>query len=351
MGDEMRVKELADRRLQAMLDEARIGNKSFRTYQQHEWLLRKDIVPEIGNLAIGRISEEPCERVLTRLRDRGLSEQTCVHAFATLHSMFQFALDKHWLAVHPMNGMTKPKAPPYHTYVLSRDEVRRFLAAANDDPNLGSTLVTLVALGLRVAEALGLRQSALNNRGQIEIRAQLQRLPRHLRPDALDDGFVIVERAKWGSEGSLNLPQVARTSLHAQALRQAERRLAAGTTWHETVRVMPDGRLGTYVDEKNDLYFTTVEGRPLDPHAVRNALIRVCGRAQIPWSGRGKRGLRVHDLRASASTLLSEQGASAREVMAYMRHKSPQMFLHYTKVEEQARARTAERMDRVFGAS
>lgn len=45
-----------------------------------------------------------------------------------------------------------------------------------------------------------------------------------------------------------------------------------------------------------------------------------------------------------------EAGASAREVMALLGHKSPQMFLHYTKVEEQARAKTAQRMDRILGA-
>jgi integrase len=64
-----------------------------------------------------------------------------------------------------------------------------------------------------------------------------------------------------------------------------------------------------------------------------------------------KRGLRLHDLRGSASTLLIEGGESARAVMALLGHKSPQMFLHYTKVEEQARAQTAARMDRILGAS
>ena len=349
-GD-MRVKELADRWLSQLLDEARRGTKSIRTHEQPEWLLRKHILPELGDLVIHRVTDEHYERVEARIRGRGLSEQTCTHVFATAHRMFQFAVDKHWLAVHPMIGLHKPTAPPYKAYVLSRDEVRRFVAAAADEPNLGNALITLVALGLRVGEALGLRQSAVNARGQLEIRAQLQRLPRGLRPSAADDGFVIVDHAKWRSEGSLALPALARSSLQAQVRRQAERRLAAGPNWPETIRVMRDGRFGSYVEEKNDLYFTTVDGRPLDTHAVRRALIRVCQRARIPWSGRGRRGLRVHDLRASASTLLSEQGASAREVMAYMRHKSPQMFLHYTKVEEQVRARTAGLMDRILGAS
>lgn len=44
-------------------------------------------------------------------------------------------------------------------------------------------------------------------------------------------------------------------------------------------------------------------------------------------------------------------GESARAVTALLGHKSPQMFLHYTKVEEQARAKTAALMDRILGAS
>jgi integrase len=84
---------------------------------------------------------------------------------------------------------------------------------------------------------------------------------------------------------------------------------------------------------------------------IRRAFIRVCTEAGIPWSARGQRGLRLHDLRGSASTLLIEGGESARAVMALLGHKSPQMFLHYTKVEEQARAKTAALMDRILGAS
>jgi hypothetical protein len=49
--------------------------------------------------------------------------------------------------------------------------------------------------------------------------------------------------------------------------------------------------------------------------------------------------------------LLVEGGESARAVMALLGDKSPQMFLRCTKVEEQARAKPAARMDRILGAS
>jgi integrase len=107
-------------------------------------------------------------------------------------------------------------------------------------------------------------------------------------------------------------------------------------------------------------YPSAIAGEPVDQwdkltdvpqRKDREAFIRVCTKASIPWSARGKRGLRLHDLRAPASTLLVEDGASAREVMALLGHKSPQMFLHYTKVEEQAQAKTAARMDTILSAS
>ena len=165
-----------------------------------------------------------------------------------------------------------------------------------------------------------------------------------------DDGFVIIERAKWGSERAPTLPAVAKKWLRTQAARQAERRIAAGTRWHETIRVMRKGRLGDYVHDKNDLFFTTRHGRPRDPHVIRETFVRVCDAAEIPWSADGKHGLRLHDLRHSALTLLIEAGATAREAMALAGHKSAQMFLHYTHIEEQARAKTAARMDRILGA-
>src|SRR5688572_12612707 len=123
----------------------------------------------------------------------------------------------------------KPKPSQYKPYVLNRDESRRFLAAAEDEPNFGAAFVALLALAMREGEILGLRRSALNNSGQIEIRAHLDRLPRSLRPSKDDDGFVIVERAKWGSERTPTLPDVAKKWLRRQAVRQTERRVAAGT--------------------------------------------------------------------------------------------------------------------------
>jgi integrase len=346
------VAELGQRLLASVLAGARAGKRSVRTYGQYEWLLREYIVPEIGGLTIGRVTDRRCADVIERARAADKSEQTCAHIYTVLHRAFQFAIDNKWLSVHPMAQMEKPSPRKYHAYVLSKDEARRFIAAAADEPYVGTALVVCLALGMRLGEVLGVRRRAVNERrGKLEISAQVQRLPRDLRPLGAPDGLVVIERPKADSGREPDLPAFALALLRAHIARQAERRLAAGPVWRQTITVMTDGRYGDFRQELNDLLFTTDEGAPLDPKLVRDAFIRVCDAAGIPWSAEGREGLRIHDLRHSAATLLIEAGATAREVMAMCGWSSPQMFLHYTDVQEQARAQTAARMESILVAS
>lgn len=348
----MSVKELSERVLADTLDAARLGKKSVRTHGHYKWLLADYIIPEIGGLTLGRVTEARCAEVIEHARAAGRSEQTCAHIYSVMHRSFEFAIEKRWLAVHPMAHMQKPSPRKYRAYVLSKEDARRFVEASATEPYLQAALVVCLALGMRLGEVLGLRRSAVNERrGKLEIAAQLQRLPRDLRSATAGDGHVIIERAKAGSEREPDLPPIALAVLRAHVARQNTRQLKAGMKWNRTITVMTEGRFGDYRQESNDLLFTTDEGLPLDPKVVRDAFIRVCKAANIPWSAEGQHGLRVHDLRHSASTLLIEAGASAREVMKMCGWKSPQMFLHYTEVEEQARAQTASRMESVLVAA
>lgn len=71
------------------------------------------------------------------------------------------------------------------------------------------------------------------------------------------------------------------------------------------------------------LVFTTTEGRALSAtHVINGSFRRICDAAGIPYSTADKPGLRFHDLRHSAATLLMAMGVQARVVMELLGHSS-----------------------------
>lgn len=113
-----------------------------------------------------------------------------------------------------------------------------------------------------------------------------------------------------------------------------EERLAAGTRWQD-----------------NGLVFTMPDGRPLSVTTViRTSFRPTCAKAGIAPSTSKQRGLRFHDLRHSAATLLLSQGVPARAVMEMLGHTTIATTMNrYTKVIPELLDDAAAAMDRALG--
>jgi len=123
------------------------------------------------------------------------------------------------------------------------------------------------------------------------------------------------ERPKWGSDRTIGLPpetSFVLEALRAQRQRQRLERIAAGSGWSATLPLKTEGGI-TVVD--NDLVFTTTAGRPLSGAYIDEGPFReVCRKAGITHSTRERKGLRFHDLRHSAATILLAAGVPERVV-------------------------------------
>ncbi|MFD0393970.1 site-specific integrase [Streptomyces nogalater] len=174
---------------------------------------------------------------------------------------------------------------------LTAKEGRQLLAAARDN-RLWAVYELAVRVGLRRGELLGLRWSDVDlHEGVLTVRQALQRVGGEL---------LIVAPKTQRSARRVALPAECVTALRAQRAQQIADRKAAGANWKGTGQ---------------GLVFTTKNGTPIEPRNLNRSFEALCARAKV-------RKVRFHDLRHTCASLLHEQGADARMIMAVLGHSS-----------------------------
>ncbi len=92
----------------------------------------------------------------------------------------------------------------------------------------------------------------------------------------------------------------------------------------------PTSRTHGYCDSPLD------HDRPISTDAMRDAYVKARRAA-------GREDLRFHDLRSTALTMLAQQGATVRELMAAAGHSTAIMAMHYQRLSEDDSARSPTR--------
>ena len=157
------------------------------------------------------------------------------------------------------------------------------------DP-LGPLWVILVATGLRLGEALGLRWSDIRD-GELVVGRSLRPIDRRVR-ELGAPRLQAVEPKTDESTRQMTLPGVAVDALER----------------HRLVASSRPSSVAGYV-------FTTPRGTPLDPRNVSRAWSTFRDTASLPR-------IRIHDLRHSAASLLLAQGFTLEDVKRVLGHAS-----------------------------
>jgi hypothetical protein len=140
--------------------EARGSSRSHReTVESH---IRVHLVPYFEDKSLDRISEEDVTRLLVRLRRLGRAPKTIRNIASTLHSLFELAVRRRWVAANPCKQVDLPAVPASgDVRFLTHDELRSVLERGMPDDQRAkldrALYLTAAMTGLRQGELLALR--------------------------------------------------------------------------------------------------------------------------------------------------------------------------------------------------
>jgi integrase len=306
--DRLTVAQLLDRWFEDVLRHqvARVAHDNYRAVAE------RHIRPELGRHRVSKLTPAHVDKLMSAKLDAGYSVSTVRRIRAVLSQ----ALDQgvRWgLVPRNVAALTRgPRATRREGRTLTPDQARALLGGLAGH-RLQALYVTMLALGLRRGEALGLRWEDVDlDRGVLAVRRSLKR----------EGGKVVAGEVKTAkSRRSLNLPAPLVDVLRAHRGRQAVERLALGPAWVDSGHV-----------------FTTQLGTPIDPRNCYRDFVAVCERLGL---GRWH----PHELRHSAASIMLAQGVPIEVVSDVLGHSSIRMTADvYGHILEPQRKAAAEAM-------
>jgi integrase len=304
--------------LEQWLDEVARRKLRPRTYDNYEMVVRRHLVPGLGQRKLARLSAADVRRLLNKKADEGLAPATVKKIHVVLGSALQQALRDDVLVrnVARLVEVPTPPGPPLRPYNV--DEAQQLLSAAHGDRLYGFWALA-VGVGLRRSELLGLRWADVDlDEATLRVEQTLQRSKRK--------GLELGETKTPRSRRTVPIPDICVRALTIHRARQETDRLAAGSKWQDS-----------------GLVFTTSIGTPLEPRNVNRSWHRLCDRA-------GLRRIRPHGLRHTCATLLLAQGVPARTVMEILGHSQIGVTMNtYTHVSPELLREAAGRMNEALG--
>lgn len=256
-----------------------------KTRAEYESLLRSRILPAFGAVPINRITPAAIREWTTSMSAEGLSASRVRAAKDRLAQCLQMAVHDGLLVRNPAEGIKTPSVRSRPQRFLEVVDVTRLVAAAEErQAGAGLVVETLAYVGLRWSELVALRRS------RVEV---LRR-----RIEVAEAATEIGGELSWGTPKG----HEARTvTMPTTVVDKLATHLGS---------VSPDG-----------LVFTAPLGGPLRSSTWRRHV----------WApaveDSGIEGLRIHDLRHTAASLMISSGASIKAVQRQLGHASATMTL------------------------
>lgn len=260
------------------------------TYDNYDLNVRR-LEPYIGSIRLDTLKPDHIRAAYRALTEQGLAPRSVQQVHRTLRAALRQAVRSEHLYRDPTFGVAPPRAPERDDAVLTPDQVRVLIAAAQDE-RLSAVFVLLATTGLRSGEALGLQWRDINlDEAMLTVRRQVQRVH--------GQGLVLGEPKTASSRRTIPLARGTVLALQRHVAKQKQEYGALGMTWHDGVQI-----------------FCTPEGGLLDPSAINKVLHRRLARSGLPQ-------VRVHDLRHMVSSFLQSRGRTERETQEILGHASP----------------------------
>jgi integrase len=214
--------------------------------------------------------------------------------------------------------------PPHEEDVepepLTPAQAATFLRAINGH-EFEYLLTVMLASGLRIGEALGLRWPDVDlDKRRLQVRQQLTVIP--------GERWQLTPPKSKSDRRTFGLIPAAISALRSQRARVLEYRLRCPTVWPE-----------------QDLVFPDELGNPLVGRRVERVFKQLLGRAGLPTT------FTPHSLRHSTATYLTAMDVPPRVIMEIMGHSSLAMTTRYQHVMSVMLEDAANRLATIFPAA
>jgi integrase len=281
-------------------------------HRRYADIVRLRIVPQIGGIALSRLTPVHVQSMLTSLENKGVSPRGRQMAYDRLHRALGQAVQWGMVPRNVCDAVTRPRAPRPTMQVLTPEQSNVLLTVARGD-RFYALYVLAVTTGLRQGELLGLQWGDVDLAGAVlHVRHALHEMAGRLWLD---------EPKTAKARRAVDLSAVAVAALPEHR----ERMLAEG---HPLEFVFCDSHGGPV--RKSNL--------------IRRSFLPLLKRAGLPR-------IRFHDLRHTAATLLLLQGVHPKVVQERFGHSQISITLDtYSHVLPSMGREAAAKLDALFDA-
>jgi integrase len=284
-----------------------VWSQENRTDTSEGWKISEDqmyrdhLAPVLGSHLMVEVNSPMIGRALNRMKERGLSDQTRLHAYTLVHKMFRDAVEYYeMLGANPAKArFHRPKVRKVHRSFLPPAQAFHLLDHSRTHRYMGPPVWCQTLAGLRVEAVMGLDWSAIYwDTDQILIRRAWKQKVGRMEdfPKGRDWEYVpmtpLLKDYLWGIWVSLGRP--------------SEGFVCPG-----------------------------VKGGMLPYETYLRALRRLCESAGVPL-------VTTHELRHTCTELFVNAGANAEDLRRLLNHKSVATTMRYIH-------RTDERLNAVAG--
>ncbi len=277
-----------------------------------EGLWRKHLKPRIGKVKLSEIRPDHIDYLFASMDEDGLSLARREKSYALLSTVFSHAIERRDIALNPLNGVRKPRAPKPEVGSFSAEEAKTILDTSRGGPHEALVAIALNA-GLREGELFALQWQDVD----------------------LREGVLTVRRSQRETSGHLYVSTTKTESVRRVSL--GPDTLASLKRHRESLGAVPI---------RNYRVFTSPGRMPLR----RSNFTRRCWKPLLEKAGVAYQPFKT--CRSTMATLSARAGVNPKVVQAQLGHAKIETTLaFYTAVNADQQAEAARDLEAAIAAS